>query len=47
MLHRGCSHALVGARNADQAIADAKAGEVNFNDEELQRTRETVDQTNL
>ena len=24
----GCSHALVGARDADQAIANAKAGEV-------------------
>jgi methylglyoxal reductase len=44
---RGCSHALVGARNADQAIANAKAGEVKLNDEELKRIREAVDQTNL
>jgi methylglyoxal reductase len=44
---RGCSHALVGARNADQAIANAKAGEVKLNGEELKRIREAVDQTNL
>jgi aryl-alcohol dehydrogenase-like predicted oxidoreductase len=44
---RGCSHALVGARNADQAIANAKAGEVKLTDEALTRIREAVDQTKL
>jgi methylglyoxal reductase len=42
---RGCSHALVGARNPDQAIANAKAGEVKLTDEEIATIRKAVDQT--
>jgi methylglyoxal reductase len=41
----GCSHALVGARNPDQAIANAKAGEVKLTDEEIKTIRTAVDQT--
>jgi methylglyoxal reductase len=43
----GCSHALVGARNPDQAIANAKAGEVELTKEEIQRIRKVVNQTIL
>jgi len=43
----GCSHALVGARNPDRAIANAKAGEVELTKEEIQRIRKVVNQTIL
>ncbi|MBV9674515.1 MAG: aldo/keto reductase [Verrucomicrobia bacterium] len=43
----GCSHALVGARNADQAAANAKAGDIEFGIEEIRAIREAVDQTKL
>jgi len=43
----GCSHALVGARNSDQAIANAKAGEVELTEEDLWTIRKAVDQTKL
>ena len=43
----GCSHALVGARNPDQAIANAKAAAVEFTDEEIWTIRKAVDQTKL
>ena len=43
----GCSHALVGARNPDQAIANAKAGQVKLTEEELWMIRKAVDQTEL
>src|SRR6266446_2455976 len=43
----GCSHALVGARDADQAIANAKAGEVELTEEDLWTIRKAVDQTKL
>lgn len=43
----GCSHALVGARDADQAIANAKAGEVELTEEEIRTLRKAVDQTKL
>src|SRR6202030_1461449 len=41
----GCSHALVGARNPDQAIANAKAGEVELTQDEVRIIRKVVDQT--
>jgi methylglyoxal reductase len=43
----GCSHALVGARDPDQAIANAKAGEVELTEEEIRTIRKVVDQTKL
>jgi methylglyoxal reductase len=43
----GCSHALVGARNPDQAIANAKAGEIQLTDDEIRAIRKVVNQTNL
>ena len=43
----GCSHALVGARNPDQAIANAKAGAVTLTEEEVRIIRKVVDQTKL
>ena len=43
----GVSHALVGARDAAQAAANAKAGEVKLTDEEIKTIRTVVDQTNL
>jgi methylglyoxal reductase len=43
----GCSHALVGARNPDQAIANAKAGEVELTAEEIRTIRKAVDGTKL
>lgn len=43
----GCSHALVGARNPDQAIANAKAGEIRLTEEELRSIRKVVNQTKL
>jgi methylglyoxal reductase len=43
----GCSHALVGARDPDQAIANAKAGEVEFKEDEIRIIRKVVDQTRL
>ena len=43
----GCSHALVGARNPEQAIANAKAGEVKLTGEEIKTVRKVVDQTKL
>jgi aryl-alcohol dehydrogenase-like predicted oxidoreductase len=38
---------LVGARNPDQAIANAKAGEVELTEEEIGTIRKAVDQTKL
>jgi aryl-alcohol dehydrogenase-like predicted oxidoreductase len=43
----GASHALVGARNPDQAIANAKAGEVKLTEEEIKTIRKAVDQTKV
>jgi aryl-alcohol dehydrogenase-like predicted oxidoreductase len=43
----GCSHALVGARNPDQAIANAKAGEIQLTDDEIRAIRKVVNQTSL
>jgi aryl-alcohol dehydrogenase-like predicted oxidoreductase len=43
----GCSHALVGARNPEQAIANAKAGEIRLTEEELRSIRKVVNQTKL
>jgi aryl-alcohol dehydrogenase-like predicted oxidoreductase len=43
----GCTHALVGARNPDQAIAHAKAGEVELTEDEIRIIRKAVDQTKL
>jgi len=43
----GCSHALVGARNPDQAIANAKAGDVELTEDEIRIIRKLVDQTKL
>ncbi len=43
----GCSHALVGARNPDQAIANAKAGAVTLTEEEVRIIRKVVNQTKL
>jgi methylglyoxal reductase len=43
----GCTHALVGARNRDQGIANAKAGEVELTEEEIRAIRQVVDQTKL
>jgi aryl-alcohol dehydrogenase-like predicted oxidoreductase len=43
----GCSHALVGARDPDQAIANAKAGEIELTGEEIRIIRKVVDQTRL
>jgi hypothetical protein len=43
----GASHALVGARDSAQAVANAKAGEVQLNVEEIKTIRKAVDQTNL
>jgi aryl-alcohol dehydrogenase-like predicted oxidoreductase len=43
----GASHALVGARDTTQAVANAKAGEVNLTDEEIKTIRIAVDQTNF
>jgi methylglyoxal reductase len=43
----GCSHALVGARNPEQAIANAKAGEIQLTEDELRRIRKVVQQTKL
>jgi methylglyoxal reductase len=43
----GCSHALVGARDSEQAAANAKAGEVELTEEEIWTIRKAVDQTKL
>jgi len=43
----GCSHVLVGARSPEQAIANAKAGEVKLNEEEIKTIRMAVDVTSL
>lgn len=43
----GCTHALVGARNPDQAIANAKAGEVELTQDEVRIIRKVVNQTKL
>jgi methylglyoxal reductase len=43
----GASHALVGARDAAQAAANAKAGEIKLTAEEIKTIRIAVDQTNL
>jgi methylglyoxal reductase len=37
----GASHALVGARNPEQAIANAKAGEVKLTEEEIKTIRKS------
>jgi methylglyoxal reductase len=47
LAQRGCTHALVGARNPDQAIANAKAGEVELTQDEVRIIRKVVDQTKL
>ena len=44
---KGCTHALVGARNPDQAIANARAGEVELTSDEIRIIRKVVDQTKL
>jgi aryl-alcohol dehydrogenase-like predicted oxidoreductase len=47
LAQRGCTHALVGARNPDQAIANAQAGEVELTQDEVRIIRKVVDQTKL
>jgi methylglyoxal reductase len=44
---KGCTHALVGARNPDQAIANARAGEIELSADEIRIIRKVVDQTKL
>jgi methylglyoxal reductase len=44
---KGCSHALVGARNREQAIANAKAGQVELSEDEIRIIRKVVAQTKL
>jgi len=44
---KGCTHALVGARTPDQAIANARAGEVELTEDEIRIIRKVVDQTKL
>lgn len=44
---KGCTHALVGARTPDQAIANARAGEVELTEDEVRIIRKVVDQTKL
>jgi methylglyoxal reductase len=39
----GCTHALVGARNDEQAIANAKAGEIKLTPAELKALRNAVE----
>jgi aryl-alcohol dehydrogenase-like predicted oxidoreductase len=34
--HSDCIHALVGARDREQAIENARAGDVRFNDDEME-----------
>jgi aryl-alcohol dehydrogenase-like predicted oxidoreductase len=41
----GCTHALVGARNGEQAMANAKAGEIELSAEELKALRRAVEAT--
>jgi methylglyoxal reductase len=43
----GCSHALVGARSPEQALANAKAGDVQLSEEEIRTIRKVVDRTKL
>lgn len=44
---KGCTHALVGARNRDQAIANARAGEIELTADEIRIIRKVVNQTKL
>jgi methylglyoxal reductase len=44
---KGCTHALVGARTPDQAMANARAGEVELTEDEIRIIRKVVDQTKL
>ena len=44
---KGCTHALVGARTPEQAIANARAGEVELTEDEIRIIRKVVDQTKL
>jgi methylglyoxal reductase len=41
----GCTHALVGARSAEQAVANAKAGEIELTPSELKALRSAVEAT--
>jgi len=41
----GCTHALVGARNGEQAMANAKAGAIELTADELKALRAAVDAT--
>ncbi|MEL6505688.1 MAG: aldo/keto reductase [Pseudomonadota bacterium] len=41
---RGCSHVLVGGRNAQQAAANAKAGSLTLSDDELAHVSAAVDE---
>ena len=43
----GCSHTLVGARSPEQAMANAKAGDVELSEEEIRTIRKAVDRTKL
>jgi methylglyoxal reductase len=43
----GCSHTLVGARDPEQAMVNAKAGGVQLTEEEIGTLRKAVDQTKL
>jgi hypothetical protein len=43
----GCSHTLVGARNPELAMVNAKAGSVQLTKEEIRTIRKAVDQTKL
>jgi methylglyoxal reductase len=43
LAQRGCSHVLCGARNAQQAVDNAGAGSVDFNEAELLKITKAVD----
>jgi aryl-alcohol dehydrogenase-like predicted oxidoreductase len=43
----GATHALVGAADSAQAVANAKAGEVQLTEGKIKTIRKAVDQTNL
>jgi aryl-alcohol dehydrogenase-like predicted oxidoreductase len=40
---RGCSHALVGARRPDQAVENARAGDITLSDDELNAMQQAVE----
>ncbi|MEL6505973.1 MAG: aldo/keto reductase, partial [Pseudomonadota bacterium] len=44
LARRGCSHVLVGGRNAEQAAANANAGSLSLEDDELSIVTTAVDE---